>query len=77
MNDTADADTIKILSESGVKMIANRCAGFDRVDTKAALAYGLSLARVPAYSPYAVAEFAVSLLMGVNRKIARASSRVK
>jgi len=77
VNDTADADTIKILSESGVKMIANRCAGFDRVDTKAALAYGLSLARVPAYSPYAVAEMAVSLLMGVNRKIARASSRVK
>jgi hypothetical protein len=77
VNDTADAETIRILSNSGVKMIANRCAGFDRVDTKAALAYGVSLARVPAYSPYAVAEFAISLLMGVNRKIARASSRVK
>merc|ERR1712183_107871 len=72
-----DADTIKVLSSNGVKMIANRCAGFDRVDTKAALAYGVSLARVPAYSPYAVAEFAISLLMGVNRKLARASSRVK
>lgn len=77
VNDTADADAIKILSNNGVKMIANRCAGFDRVDTKAALAYGVTLARVPAYSPYAVAEFAITLLMGVNRKIARASSRVK
>jgi len=77
VNDTADAETIKILSNNGTKMIANRCAGFDRVDTKAALAYGVSLARVPAYSPYAVAEFAISLLMGVNRKIARASARVK
>lgn len=77
VNDTADADTIQILSKVGVKMISNRCAGFDRVDTKAALAYGITLARVPAYSPYAVAEFAISLLMGVNRKIARASARVK
>lgn len=77
MNDTADADTIKILSKVGVKMISNRCAGFDRIDTKAALAYGISLARVPAYSPYSVAEFAISLLMGINRKIARASARVK
>lgn len=58
-------------------MIANRCAGFDRVDTKAALAYNITLARVPAYSPYAVAEMAISLLMGVNRKIARAASRVR
>lgn len=77
VNDTANADTIKILRKCEVKMICNRCAGFDRVDTKAALAYGVSLARVPAYSPYAVAEFAVSLLMGINRKIAKASTRVK
>lgn len=77
MIDTADAETINILSKNGVKMIANRCAGFDKVDTKAALAYGVSLARVAAYSPYAVAEFAISLLMGVNRKIAKASARVK
>jgi len=77
VNDTADAETIKILSKNGTKLIANRCAGFDRVDTKAALAYNVSLARVPAYSPYAVAEFGISLLMGVNRKLARASSRVK
>jgi D-isomer specific 2-hydroxyacid dehydrogenase, catalytic domain len=77
VNDTANANTIQTLSKLGVKMIANRCAGFDRVDTRAALAYGVTLARVPAYSPYAVAEMAISLLMGVNRKIARASNRVK
>ena len=77
VNDTANASTIQTLSKLGVKMIANRCAGFDRVDTKAALAYGITLARVPAYSPYAVAEMAVSLLMGVNRKIAKASNRVR
>jgi hypothetical protein len=77
VNDTANANTIQTLSKLGVKMIANRCAGFDRVDTRAALAYGITLARVPAYSPYAVAEMAISLLMGVNRKIARASNRVK
>lgn len=77
VNDTADKDTIQILSNNGVKMIANRCAGFDRVDTAAALAFGISLARVPAYSPYAVAEMGISLLMGVNRKIAKASTRVK
>jgi D-lactate dehydrogenase len=77
VNDTANSPTIKTLSALGVKMIANRCAGFDRVDTKAALAYNVTLARVPAYSPYAVAEMAISLLMGVNRKIARASARVK
>ena len=77
VNDTANASAIQTLSALGVKMIANRCAGFDRVDTKAALAYGITLARVPAYSPYAVAEMAISLLMGVNRKIARANNRVK
>jgi D-lactate dehydrogenase len=61
----------------GVRMVALRCAGFDRVDMRAALAYGFTVARVPAYSPYAVAEHAASLLMAVNRKIAKASARVK
>lgn len=77
VNDTADANVLRILSLLGVKMIAMRCAGFDRVDTKAAKAYGVTVARVPAYSPYAVAEHAIALLMSVNRKIATASTRVK
>lgn len=76
VNDTASEDVIRMLSMLGVKMIAQRAAGFDRIDTKAALTFGLTVARVPAYSPYAVAEHAISLLMSLNRKITRASSRV-
>jgi D-lactate dehydrogenase len=77
VNDVADSETMQTLSMLGVKMIAQRAAGFDRIDTKAALAYGMTVARVPAYSPYAVAEMGISLLMAVNRKIAKANSRVK
>jgi D-lactate dehydrogenase len=77
VNDCASELILRTLSLLGVKMIAMRCAGFDRVDTRAATAYGLTVARVPAYSPYAVAEMAVALLMAVNRKIARASARIK
>ena len=58
-------------------MIAMRCAGFDRVNIKAAKTFGMSIARVPAYSPYAVAEHAIALLMSVNRRITAASTRVK
>jgi D-lactate dehydrogenase len=77
VNDTASDKVIQTLSLLGVKLIAMRCAGFDRVDGRAALAYGMTVARVPAYSPYAVAEHAVALLMAVNRKISKASNRVK
>ncbi len=77
VNDTADANVMRMLSLFGVKLIAMRCAGFDRIDTKAAKAHGLTVVRVPAYSPHAVAEHAVSLLMAVNRKICAASTRVK
>ena len=54
-----------------------RCAGFDRVDMKTAKTFGISVVRVPAYSPYAVAEHAIALLMSVNRRIPAASTRVK
>jgi len=77
VNDTASADIIQTLSLLGIKMIAQRAAGFDRIDTHAANAFGMTVARVPAYSPYAVAEFAISLLMAVNRKITKANNRVK
>lgn len=77
VNDAADPVVLRVLSLMGVKMIAMRCAGFDRVDTRAAKAYGLTVARVPAYSPYAVAEHAIALLMSVNRKIHTAATRVK
>lgn len=77
VNDTADKQTIQVLSMLGVKLIAQRAAGFDRVDTKAAKVFGMTVARVPAYSPYAVAEHGIALLMSVNRKITKASNRVK
>jgi D-isomer specific 2-hydroxyacid dehydrogenase, catalytic domain len=77
VNDNANADVLQTLSLVGVRMIAMRCAGFDRVDCKVARAYGLTVARVPAYSPYAVAEMAISLLMAVNRKVCKASNRVR
>ena len=77
VNDVADADTMQRLSRLGVKMIAQRAAGFDRIDTNAARAYGMTVARVPAYSPYAVAEHAIALLMAINRKTSKASNRVK
>jgi len=77
VNDTADAVALRILSMCGVKLIAMRCAGFDRVDVKACKTFGMSITRVPAYSPYAVAEHAIALLMSVNRRITAASARVK
>jgi D-lactate dehydrogenase len=69
VNDTADQQALKSLSNMGIKMIAMRCAGYDRVDTDAAETLGLTVARVPAYSPYAVAEHAITLLMTLNRNI--------
>jgi len=53
VNDTADVDTLWVLSMCGVKLILMRCAGFDRIDCKAAKVFNMSVARVPAYSPYA------------------------
>ena len=77
VNDDANASILQTLSQVGVRMVTLRSAGFDRVDTRAAKAFGLTVTRVPAYSPYAVAEMAVALLLAVNRKIAKASQRVK
>jgi D-lactate dehydrogenase len=64
------------LSSLGVKHVALRCAGFNCVDLAAANEFGLTVTRVPAYSPYAVAEHAVALLLAINRKIPRANNRV-
>lgn len=77
VNDDASEKILQTLSLLGVSMIAMRCAGFDRVNLKAATAFQMTVARVPAYSPYAVAEMAIALLLAVNRKIAKASARVK
>ena len=76
VNDKADRPALEVLSSLGVKHIALRCAGFNGVDISAATQLGLSVTRVPAYSPYAVAEHAVALLLAINRKIPRANNRV-
>src|ERR1700756_5547219 len=76
VNDRADRACLEALASLDVKHIALRCAGYNSVDIEAATELGLSVTRVPAYSPYAVAEHAVALLLALNRKIPRASNRV-
>lgn len=76
VNDHADRPCLEMLQSLGVKHVALRCAGFNGVDLAAARELGLPVTRVPAYSPYAVAEHAVGLLLALNRKIPRASNRV-
>ena len=77
VNDRADRPALEILQSLGVKHLALRCAGFNSVDLVAAKELGLSITRVPAYSPCAVAEHAVALLLALNRKIPRANNRVR
>ncbi|WP_055096465.1 MULTISPECIES: 2-hydroxyacid dehydrogenase [Bacteroidales] len=76
VNDTADKDIIDAMVENGVKLLALRNAGFNNVDLKAAEGK-LKVVRVPAYSPYAVAEYAVALMLTLNRKIHRAYWRTR
>lgn len=75
--DTIDAPVIKTLADGGVKLIALRCAGFNQVDLQVAEDHGIKVVRVPAYSPYAVAEHAVALILTLNRKVHRAFNRVR
>ena len=76
VNDHADRPALECLCSLGIRHLALRCAGFNSVDLVAARELGLSVSRVPAYSPHAVAEHAVALLLALNRKIPRASNRV-
>lgn len=77
VNDELNRQTLEILAKQGVKAIALRCAGFNNVDVKAMAELGMKAVRVPAYSPYAVAEYAVGLILTLNRKIHRAHNRVR
>jgi D-lactate dehydrogenase len=77
VNDVLDEPVLERLSELGVKLIALRCAGFNNVDLPAAERLGLSVVRVPAYSPYAVAEHTVGLILALNRQIHRAHGRIR
>ncbi|MCP4476446.1 MAG: hypothetical protein GY821_18170 [Gammaproteobacteria bacterium] len=77
VNDTLDAETLDSLYQQGVQLIALRCAGYNNVDLSQAEKFGLTVVRVPAYSPYAVAEHATALILALNRKIHRAYNRVR
>ena len=76
VNDTADAAVIDAMVDNGVKLLALRCAGFNNVDLKAAKGK-LPVVRVPAYSPYAVAEYSLALMLSLNRKIHSAYWRTR
>jgi D-lactate dehydrogenase len=69
VNDQLDATVLEALAQQGTRLIALRSAGFNHVDLVAANKLGLTVVRVPAYSPYAVAEHAVGLILALNRKI--------
>ena len=77
VNDSVNSQVIGALSLMGVKTIALRCAGYNNVDLHAADEKGITVCRVPAYSPYAVAEHALGLILSLNRKYHRAHSRVR
>ncbi|MFZ7135761.1 2-hydroxyacid dehydrogenase [Avibacterium avium] len=77
VNDDGSRKVLEKLAALGVKMVALRCAGFNNVDLKAAQDLGIKVVRVPAYSPEAVAEHTVGLMLTLNRKIHRAYQRTR
>ena len=77
VNDTLSAPVLEVLREQHVELIAMRCAGFDKVDVRAANELGMKVVRVPAYSPHAVAEHAVGALLCLNRRFHKAYARVR
>ncbi len=77
VNDKVDAEVIAGLHERGVRLILLRCAGFNQVDLKAADRHGMTIARVPEYSPYAVAEHTLALMLSLNRRLHRAWLRTR
>lgn len=77
VNDDLGERTLDQLHRQGVKLIALRCAGYNNVDLSHAKKLGLTIVHVPSYSPHAVAEYAVGLVLALNRKIHRAYHRVR
>lgn len=77
VNDDLSAPVLEQLHSSGVRLVALRSAGFNHVDLTAAARLGLTVARVPGYSPHAVAEHAVGMVLALNRKLHRAYNRVR
>jgi len=77
VNDRLNGHVLHCLKDMGVRLIAMRCAGYNNVDLKAARENSIAIVRVPAYSPYAVAEHTVALMLGLNRKTHRAFTRIR
>ncbi len=77
VNDKVNKEVIECLAAKGVKIIALRCAGFNNVDFNAAKENNIKVCRVPAYSPEAVAEHAVAMILTLNRKTHKAYNRVR
>mmetsp|Transcript_50098 Transcript_50098/g.112557 ORF Transcript_50098/g.112557 Transcript_50098/m.112557 type:complete len:800 (+) Transcript_50098:40-2439(+) len=77
VNDEADREVLEVFKENGIELLLLRCAGFDRVDLAAAEELGIRVVRVPAYSPWAVAEHAVSMVLTLNRRLHKARNRVR
>lgn len=77
VNDVISAAVLDQISEAGVRLVAMRCAGYNNVDLRRAAELGVTVVRVPAYSPHAVAEHALGLILSLNRRFHRAYSRVR
>lgn len=77
VNDEAPRPVVEALAKEGVRLILLRCAGFNNVDLDAAKEHGITVLRVPAYSPYAVAEHSMAILQAANRRLMKAYNRVK
>ena len=77
VNDEAGREVLEELAGLGVRLLALRCTGFNKVDLPAARELGLPVTRVPNYSPYSVAEHTVALILALNRKLHRAFGRVR
>ncbi len=77
VNDVVDAEVLQGLADRGVTCIALRCAGFNNVDVQKAYELGITVVRVPAYSPHAVAEHALGMMLALNRRYHRAFNRIR
>jgi D-lactate dehydrogenase len=77
VNDRVDAGVLEVLASGGTSLVALRCAGYNNVDLEAAEGLGVTVVRVPAYSPEAVAEFTIGLILALDRNIPRAWNRVR
>jgi len=77
VNDVLNREVLTLLAEHGLQVVVLRCAGFNNVDLEAAAELGIAVARVPAYSPHAVAEHTFALILSLNRRLHKAYARVR